>query len=57
MEPLARLITEAAGTSQIWLTTHSHRLTAALSESLGVTPIALEKVDGATRRAARAVDS
>lgn len=53
MPPLARLIARAAATSQIWLTTHSHRLSDELAELLGVVPLALEKVDGETLRAGR----
>lgn len=53
MEPLARLIANAALTSQVWVTTHSHRLSKALSDLLVVAPIALEKVDGATQRKGR----
>ncbi|MGV3615987.1 MAG: AAA family ATPase [Fimbriimonas sp.] len=53
MPALARLIARAAATSQIWLTTHSHRLSEELSSLLGVVPLRLEKVEGETLRAGR----
>ncbi len=48
MEPLARLIAQAASDSQLWITTHSERLAAAVEKLTGAKSIRLEKVDGET---------
>jgi predicted ATPase len=49
LEPLARLIMDAARFSQIWLTTHSEALCGQIKRLSGVEPMRLEKVDGETR--------
>lgn len=48
LEPLAALITQASKYSQLWITTHSQALSAAIECSSGQAPIRLEKVDGET---------
>jgi predicted ATPase len=53
MAPLARLIARAAATSQVWVTTHSHRLSDELAGLAAVTPLKLDKVEGETVRAGR----
>jgi len=50
-EPLADLLTNAAQSSQLWITTHSEALSKALVDRLACKPIRLDKVDGATVRA------
>lgn len=52
-EPLADLITNAATSSQLWITTHSEALSKALVDRLACKPIRLDKVDGETVRAGR----
>lgn len=47
-EPLARMIVKASKRTQIWLVTHSERLSAAIAEYGGVRPRAVVKRDGAT---------
>jgi predicted ATPase len=47
--PLARLLNRAARSSQLWITTHSDALAAALQEASGAPPVRLEKVSGETR--------
>jgi predicted ATPase len=49
LDPLARLIARASNDSQLWITTHSERLAQAVEQHSGVPPVALEKVNGATR--------
>lgn len=51
LEPLADLLTYAAGSSQLWITTHSEALSKALVDRLACRPIRLDKVDGETVRA------
>jgi predicted ATPase len=53
LAPLSKLIAEASLSSQIWLTTHSQPLAEAITESSGVKPIELVKIEGATMRAGR----
>lgn len=48
LEPLARLIVEAATRTQIWLVTHSDQLAAAIANESGVMPRRVVKKDGAT---------
>ena len=48
LEPLAQLITRASEFSQLWITTHSVPLAAAIERISGQAPIRLEKVDGET---------
>ncbi|MEP7115527.1 MAG: AAA family ATPase [Ilumatobacteraceae bacterium] len=47
IEPLARLVVEAAIQSQIVVTTHSSGLAAALAEGTGQAPIVLRRTNGA----------
>ncbi|MBV9865481.1 MAG: AAA family ATPase [Abitibacteriaceae bacterium] len=49
LEPLARLIVNAAQHSQLWITTHSDKLASHIEQFSGVAPVGLEKVEGATR--------
>jgi predicted ATPase len=46
--PLARLMADAAGRSQLWVTTHAMQLADTLCGDSGCAPIQLEKVDGQT---------
>ena len=48
LKPLARLISEAAKRTQIWLVTHSEPLATAVQECTGVLPKRVIKRDGAT---------
>ncbi len=48
MEPLARLIAQAAGRTQVWLVTHSERLAAGSAEHGGAQPRTVIKRDGET---------
>jgi predicted ATPase len=48
LEPLARLIVEAAQRCQIWLVTHSDQLAASIAEYSGVSPRRVIKQDGET---------
>ncbi len=48
IEPLANLIYQASKYSQIWVTTHSERLTACLSKLSKEDPIVLHKNEGCT---------
>ncbi|MEJ0017105.1 MAG: AAA family ATPase [Acetobacteraceae bacterium] len=48
LAPLARLIVKAARRTQVWLVTHSETLAACLAEEGGVTPLVVEKRNGAT---------
>ena len=48
LEPLAHLVARAAKASQLCLTTHAEPLAAAIAELSEVSPIRLQKVDGAT---------
>jgi predicted ATPase len=41
--------------SQIWITTHSTALTAAVERLTGAAPIVLEKIEGATRVVGRGI--
>lgn len=50
LAPLARLCAEASSQSQLWLTTHSSSLANQVGDLISVKPIALEKIDGETRR-------
>ena len=49
-EPLADLLTHAASSSQLWITTHSEGLSQALISRLACKPIRLDKVNGETVR-------
>ncbi len=55
IEALAALIARASRSSQVWITTHSTALAAAVERLTGAAPIALEKVGGATRVVGRGV--
>lgn len=46
--PLARLIYQASRTSQLWITSHSERLTSCLTELTKQPAIVLDKIDGCT---------
>ncbi|WP_232630759.1 AAA family ATPase [Methylobacterium sp. Leaf118] len=48
MEPLARMIVQAARRTQVWLVTHSERLAAAVAAEGGVRPRVVTKRAGAT---------
>jgi predicted ATPase len=48
IEPLARLVIEAARYSQVVITTHSPTLAAALADGSGCAPIVLRRASGAT---------
>jgi predicted ATPase len=48
LKPLARLIADAAKSSQVWVTTHSRTLTEAIEEVSGVPPIQLRLENGET---------
>jgi predicted ATPase len=48
IEPLARLIVDAARNSQVVITTHSSTLAAELAEGTGYAPIVLRRESGAT---------
>lgn len=48
IQPLAHLIYKASRNTQIWVTSHSQRLTAYLSEIAKIEPIILNKTDGYT---------
>ncbi len=48
IEPLANLIQKASKNSQIWVTTHSQRLSECLTKLSGESPIVLAKNDGCT---------
>lgn len=48
LEPLAALICRASENSQLWITTHSLPLSAAIERLSGCAPIRLEKIDGET---------
>jgi len=48
MEPLADLIVAASDLSQLWVTTHSPRLVAAIRDRTGVLPIELQLENGET---------
>ena len=48
LRPLAGLIVEASKRSQVWVTTHSPILVAAIEESSGVRPIELQLINGET---------
>jgi predicted ATPase len=48
IRPLARLIVDASRNSQVWVTTHSRELTAAIQEASGVAPTELHLVEGET---------
>ena len=49
LDPLAKLVAQAAGRSQLWITTHSQPFADLLLEYTGANPIELEKIDGETR--------
>jgi predicted ATPase len=49
IDPIARLIVNASRHSQLWITTHSVALAAAIRRASGVAPITLAKVDGANQ--------
>lgn len=49
IEPLAALIVRASRESQVWITTHSLPLAAAIERESGFAPIRLAKVDGETK--------
>lgn len=49
LEPLAKLIRRAARHSQVWVTTHSQRLTSLLAEDPEAKIMTLRKVEGETR--------
>jgi predicted ATPase len=49
LDPLAQLIADASGSSQLWITTHSLKLAEAIERFSGEEPIRLEKVNGETR--------
>ena len=55
IEPLAALIARASRDSQVWITTHSSALASAVERLTGAAPIALEKVEGATRVVGRGI--
>jgi predicted ATPase len=48
LDPLARLIVDAARRSQIWLVTHSDQLADAIAALSGITPRRVVKQNGAT---------
>ena len=50
LEPVGRLVATAAHTSQLWIATHSRQLAAYIEEHSGHASIALELVEGETRR-------
>jgi len=49
LSPLAALIVQASAQSQMWITTHSVRLSEEIQRLSGVSPITLRKTDGETR--------
>jgi len=49
LEPLAELLSEAARSSQLWVTTHSERLTKSLARLTGTKPVQLTKASGETQ--------
>jgi len=49
IDPLGRLIADASKFSQIWITTHSRPLAAAIEKYTGRAPVELEKSGGETR--------
>jgi predicted ATPase len=49
IEPLARLIVQAAQSSQVWVTTHSSALAEHVRKLSGLAPVYLAKIGGATR--------
>jgi predicted ATPase len=49
LEPLAQLIINAAEFSQLWVSTHSTQLSAAIRDASNVNPIELRLVEGETR--------
>jgi predicted ATPase len=48
MDPLARLIAQAAGRTQVWLVTHSERLAAGIAQHGGAQPHKVIKRNGET---------
>jgi len=54
-EPLADMLSRAAESSQLWITTHSEALSKALVDRLDCKPIRLDKVDGETTREKRSL--
>jgi predicted ATPase len=48
IRPLAGLIVDASKKSQVWVTTHSRELSAAIQQASGVAPVELQLLDGQT---------
>ncbi|TSC23220.1 AAA family ATPase [Corallococcus sp. Z5C101001] len=48
LEPLGRLIVRASEYSQVWVTTHAEPLARVIADGAGISPVHLEKQQGAT---------